>query len=185
MKPHNLIALLGLTTSFASWAINFAPGDTIPAAAVKSHGEVLLNSDDISYQSWDTQQMLGKTRVIQAIAGRSAAKALNKPLMEAITASQFPAGQYQTTTIINQDDAMWGTGGFVKSSAEDSKVDFPHSSIVLDENGAVAKAWELETENSMIAVQNPEGQILWVKEGALSDEEIQQVLALIKENLQQ
>lgn len=59
--------------------------------------------------------------------------------MAAITAAKFPAESYQTTTIINQDDAIWGTSSFVKSSAQDSKKEFPWSSMVLDEFGLVAK----------------------------------------------
>ena len=44
--------------------------------------------------------MLGKVRVIQAIAGRSSAKELNAPMMTAITAAKFPEDSYQTTSII-------------------------------------------------------------------------------------
>ncbi|GAM62478.1 protein ytfJ precursor [Vibrio ishigakensis] len=127
--------------------------------------------------------MVGKTRVIQAIAGRSAAKALNKPMIDAIIEADFPQDKYQTTTIVNQDDSVWGTGSFVKSSAEDSKREFPHSSIVLDEDGAVAKAWDLEPKTSMIAVQDKDGNILWAKEGELTSTEVQQVITLLKENL--
>ena len=103
--------------------------------------------------------------------------------MAAITAAQFPADDYQTTTIINQDDAIWGTGSFVKSSAQDSKTDFPWSSMVLDENGVVADSWDLKSESSAIIVQDKQGKILFVKEGVLTAEEIQQVLKLIAQNL--
>ena len=39
----------------------------------------------------------------------------------AIKAAKLPHDKYQTVTIINSNDAIWGTSGFVKSSAEDSK----------------------------------------------------------------
>ena len=103
--------------------------------------------------------------------------------MSAITAAKFPAESYQTTSIINQDDAIWGTGSFVKSSAEDSKKEFPWSSMVLDEEGVVAGAWELQEESSAIVVQDKQGNVLFVKEGALNNDEIQQVLTLIKDNI--
>ena len=54
---------------------------------------------------------------------------------------------------------------------------------MLDENGAVAKAWDLEPKTSLIAVQDKNGNILWAKEGELTAEEIQQVITLVKENL--
>ena len=74
--------------------------------------------------------------------------------MAAITASKFSEDSYQTTTIINQDDAIWGTGSFVKSSAESSKEEFPWSSMVLDEDGTVASSWALKEESSAIIVQD-------------------------------
>lgn len=129
--------------------------------------------------------MLGKVHVIQAIAGRSKAKEMNAPLMSAITAAHFPEDQYQTTTVINQEDTIWGgTGTFVKSSAEDSKKTFSWSSMVLDKNGVLATTWDLQQESSAIIVQNKQGEILFVKEGgALTQDEVTHVIELIKQNI--
>ncbi len=117
------------------------------------------------------------------MAGRSSAKQMNQPLMDAIGAAKFPKDKYQTTTIVNQDDAMWGTGSMVKSSAEDSKKEFPWSSIVVDEHGAVAKAWHLKEQSSAIVVLNKDGQILFEHQGALDKAQIKQVIDLVKSNL--
>lgn len=46
-------------------------------------------------------------------------------MIEAIKKARLPHDSYQTVTIINSNDAIWGTSGFVKSSAEDSKKEFP------------------------------------------------------------
>lgn len=116
--PSVLSLLLALAPSH-----NLSVGQTTPSVSIDTYGEMTLQGDDVAYQPWATQQMLGKVRVIQAIAGRSKAKEMNAPLMSAITAAHFPEDQYQTTTVINQEDAIWGTGTFVKSSAEDSKKD--------------------------------------------------------------
>ncbi|MCG7491499.1 YtfJ family protein [Vibrio sp. Of14-4] len=182
MKIKTLVAL-AVACSFTASAHKIKIDQTLPLVEVKNYGEILVKGDDISYQEWSSQDMLGKVRVIQAIAGRSSSKALNQPLMAAITDSKFTQDSYQTTSIINQDDAIWGTGSFVKSSAEDSKKDFPWSSMVLDEDGKVAGAWDLQEESSAIIVQDKQGKVLFVKEGALNQSEIEQVLALIKDNI--
>lgn len=75
MKLKHLIAAVGVTLSFSSWAVNFTAGDKAPEVKVETYGEILVKQDDIAYQNWDSATMAGKTRVIQAIAGRSAAKA--------------------------------------------------------------------------------------------------------------
>lgn len=183
MNKKTLLTLILACSPMLASAHNLTVGKTVPNIAVSSYGEIVLNGDDTAYQTWNNEQLLGKVRVIHAIAGRSSSKKMNSPLMAALTAAKFPTDSYQTTTIINQDDAIWGTGSFVKSSAEESKQEFPWSSMVLDENGSVANAWELAEESSAIIVQDKQGKILFAHEGALDDTQVQQVLGLIKASL--
>ncbi|MBV7298881.1 YtfJ family protein [Enterovibrio paralichthyis] len=179
MRRIKTLALAtALISTFAS-ANNITNGQALPEVSVEKYGELILNGDKIAYQAWDTDLLPGKVRVIQAIAGRSSAKEMNAPLMDAILAANPPRDKYQTTTIINQDDAIWGTGGFVKSSAEDSKKEFSWSSLVLDADGRAANAWNLKEESSAIIVLNKDGKAQFVKEGALSQDEIAQVIDLI------
>ncbi|EEX38206.1 protein YtfJ precursor [Vibrio metschnikovii CIP 69.14] len=104
--------------------------------------------------------------------------------MTALTAAEFPRDVYQTTTIINQNDAVWGTGSFVKSSAQSSKTDFPWSSIVLDQAGIVAQSWQLQNRSSAIIVLDKQGIVQFVQEGALNDDAIQNLLSLIQQQLE-
>lgn len=183
MKIKSLSVLLLCASPMLSFAHNISLNNALPNVSVSKHGELFVDNKDIVYKEWATNQLPNKVRVIQAIAGRKSAKKMNAELMTAITASKFAEDNYQTTTIINQDDAMWGTGSFVKSSAEDSKAEFPWSSIVLDKNGSVAKAWQLKEESSAIIVLDKMGNVLFVKEGALEQSEIEKVIGLISASL--
>lgn len=183
MKTKTLLPLLLALMPGLSLANNVLIGETLPAVKVGAYGEIVMQGEGVAFQPWTSQQMLGKVRVIQAIAGRSSAKEMNAPLMSAITAAKFPEESYQTTTIINQDDAIWGTGSFVKSSAQEIKQAFPWSSMVLDESGVVAKAWELKPESSAIIVQDKQGKVLFAKEGPLEQQEVTQVIELIKQSI--
>lgn len=174
---------LSLAVSCSAFAANVKVGQSLPSVTVSKAGEMMVQNDAITYQTWASESMQGKVRVIQAIAGRSGAKAMNEPLTTAITAAKFDPANYQTTTIVNQSDSIWGTGSFVKSSAESSKKEFSWSSVVLDENGVAAKVWALAPENSAIIVQDKAGKVLYFKEGKLSDSEIEQVLNLVKAQL--
>ncbi len=174
------ILLISMLPSVAL-ANNLTIGKNVPQVDVQSHGELIIQDKDIVYQAWRSSMMLGKVRVIQAMAGRSSAKKLNAPLMTAITAKKFPASDYQTTTIINQDDSIWGTGGFVLSKAEDSKLEFSWSSLIVDEDGVVAKVWQLQESSSAIIVQDKTGNILFIQEGSLNENEIATVLTLIEQ----
>lgn len=183
MKKITLLTLAACLLPTLGFAHNITLNKTVPTVSIDNYGEIFFEDSATTYQPWDSEQLKGKVRVLQAIAGRSSAKAMNTELMSAITLEKFPETQYQTTTIINQDDSIWGTGGFVKSSAEESKEEFSWSSMVLDENGTAAKTWDLQPESSAIIVQNKEGNVLFVKEGKLTSDEIKQVISLIHAQL--
>ena len=184
MNKKPMIALLAaaLLPGMVS-AHNIQLGQKTPSVSVADKGEIVLSNDKIAYQEWDNSALIGKVRVIQAIAGRSAAKEMNAEFIEAIKVAQLPNENYQTTTIINQDDSIWGTGGFVKSSAEDSKRDFSWSSMVLDASGSVQSAWDLQKESSAIIVLDKQGNVLFIKEGKLTSTEVKQAITLVKENI--
>lgn len=161
-------------------ASNILTNQEVPAVSVTDKGELILNNEDkLDYQPWKSQQLVGKVRTVQHIAGRSSSKELNTPLIEAIKQAKLPHDTYQTTTIINTDDAIFGTGVFVKNSVEDSKKEFPYSQFIVDSDGVVKSAWELSPENSAIIILNKQGKVLFFKEGALSQQEVDKVLGLL------
>lgn len=184
MKYKRLIGLLlSLAPSFC-FSHNITLAHPLPNVTVVNQGELLLKNNTIHYQTWHSKALTGKMRIVVAMAGRSKAKALNAPLIDAITKQQFSENSYQTTTIINQNDALWGTGSFVESATEESKRTFPWSSIVLDKKGIVQKAWGLEKESSAVFVLDHKGNVLYVKDGQLTTKEINTVINLIKHQLE-
>lgn len=177
-----LICLLGLSS--AASASNILSNQTVKPISVTDKGELILtNEGKLNYQPWTSQQLEGKVRTIQHIAGRSAAKELNAPLIEAIKQAKLPHDTYQTTTIINTDDAVFGTGVFVKNSVEDSKKEFPYSQFIVDSDGVVKDAWSLSPENSAIIILNKKGKVLFFKEGSLTPPEINKVIGLLVSEL--
>ncbi|MCZ4060107.1 YtfJ family protein [Pantoea sp. LMR881] len=185
-----IISTVMVTTLMIS-VCNFAQaddlhqGERVPAVGVNDKGELVWQHNEFSYKNWNSAQLSGKVRVIQHIAGRSSAKEKNAALIEAIKAAQFPHDRYQTTTIVNTDDAIPGTGMFVRSSIQTNKQHYPWSQFVVDNKGNVQKAWQLERASSAIVVLDKNGRVRFIKDGALSQEEVQQVMSLIASLLKQ
>lgn len=181
------IALFSLCSLLAlpCMAHNLTFNSTLPPIGVADKGELLHQNQLFSYQNWNSAQLTGKVRVIQHIAGRTAAKEMNDPLISAIKAANLAREYYQTTTIVNTDDAIIGTGPFVRSSLEESKKAFPWSQFIVDSNGNVRKAWQLEPKSSAIVVLDKRGQVRYVKDGALSAQEVQQVMSLLPQLLKE
>ena len=122
----------------------------------------------------------GKVHIIQAMAGRIASKKINAKVVDAIIAANLPKKTYQTTSILNQDDALIGTGSLVKSSLEDSKKEFPHSAMILDSDGIAAKTWQLKDKSSAIILLDKQGIVRFVKDGKLTDNEVQVLISKTK-----
>ncbi|WP_313655305.1 YtfJ family protein [Pantoea sp.] len=151
----------------------------VPAVGVNDKGELILQQEKFSYKNWNSAQLSGKVRVIQHIAGRSSAKQMNAALIEAIKAAKLPHDRYQTTTIVNTDDAIPGTGMFVRSSIETNKQQYPWSQFIVDSKGDVQRAWQLQPGSSAIVVLDKQGKVKFVKDGALTQDEVTQVIALL------
>lgn len=166
---------------FANVALahNIQLNGSLPAVSVAEDGEMIAKGKEIQYKNWNSASLAGKVRVVFHIAGRSAVKAKNEALMNAIRSAGFDRSKYQTTTIINADDAIVGTGVFVKNSAENGKLENAHSQVVLDQNSSVKNAWKLKEKESFVAVLDKNGKVQFVSEGKLSPAQIQQVLGLV------
>ncbi|MGK9175860.1 YtfJ family protein [Yokenella regensburgei] len=183
MTLRNILAATCLLMPLLAHAQNFETGQRVPPVGVADRGELILDNSKFSYKAWNSAQLPGKVRVVQHIAGRTSAKEKNAALIEAIKSASLPHDRYQTTTIINTDDAIPGSAMFVRSSIESNKKLYPWSQFVVDSDGMVRKAWQLEEESSAVVVLDKEGKIQYAKDGSLSQAEVQQVVALLQKLL--
>lgn len=183
MKTSCLLVISLLLAPILAYSHNFQLQQRVPPTGVSDKGELVYLNSQFSYKTWNSAQLNGKVRVVQHIAGRTSAKEMNTPLIDAIKAAKLPHAYYQTTTIINTDDAIIGTALFVRNSIEDSKKEFPWSQFIVDSNGIVQKTWGLEAKGSAIVVLDKEGKAQFAKDGALTPQEVVQVMALLHQLL--
>lgn len=183
MKKSSMLIISLLLAPILASAHNFQLQQRVAPIGVSDKGELDYANDKFSYKAWNSAQLSGKVRVIQHIAGRTSAKELNDGLIEAIKAAKLPHDRYQTTTIVNTDDAIIGTAIFVRNSIEDSKKEFPWSQFIVDSNGIVKKAWDLQPKGSAVVVLDRAGKIQFAKDGALTPQEVQQVMEMLHQLL--
>lgn len=179
MTLRKILAASLLLLPLIASAHNFVDGQRVAPVGIADRGELILDNDKFSYKNWNSSQLAGKVRVVQHIAGRTAAKEKNATLIEAIKAAKLPHDRYQTTTIVNTDDAIPGSGMFVRSNIESNKQLYPWSQFIVDSDGLARKAWQLQEESSAIVVLDKDGRVQWAKDGALTQDEVQQVVALL------
>lgn len=184
--PKLLITLL--TTAFLvttlpgkpalAGAASVAVGERLPDLSIDEEGELILQGDDVSYRPWSYPQQPGKVHIVQYMAATKSAGDMNKPFRDRFD-TDLPKNTFRTTTILNLDDAIWGTGGFVVSQLKSNKLKYPQAVMVLDKDGAGITQWELQNDNAAVVVVDQQGIVRYIKQGKMSDQEIESTLQLI------
>lgn len=175
-----LLTLVLLLLPLAASAHNFVYGQLVAPVAIDDRGELILREGEFSYQNWNSGELAGKVRVVQYIAGRTSAKKKNSLLITAVKEAQFPEDRFQPTTIVNTDDAIPGSGFFVRGKIEKNKRNYPWAQFVVDSEGIGRKTWQLPEESSTILVLDRQGRVRWAKDGSLSPTEVSDVIGLVQ-----
>lgn len=181
---NKILAAIALSlTSFVALSHNLTLGENLPQVIIADKGHVDLIAGEFEYRQWSTVELQNKIILVQHIAGRTSAKELNEPMIEAVKKSYFPLEKYNTATLVNLDDAIWGTGAIVASQLKSNKEEFPDAIFVLDEEGDIRNRWGLTEESSAIIVLDQTGKILYVKDGEMNPTEIDTVIGIINANI--
>lgn len=163
-----------------------AGGILVPRCKVVN-GRMVLEQKELTRRPWHSKETEGRIETVYHLAARMGIDDLNKPFIDALIAAKLPEftpdGAYKTTTVLNLDDALWGTTGLGRSRLEGSQRDFPHAFHVLDEKGVARAAWDLKSKSSAVIVLDRDGTVLFFKEGKLNAEEISRALGIIRGKL--
>ncbi len=171
--------------AFADTAPKIKTGVPLPEVTVKGDelGELELKKDDVIFKKWNSKSLKGKVRTVYHLAARMGIDDINKAYVDALEANDFPSSSYQTVTILNLGDALWGTGGFARSEFSKNKKKYPDSGFVLDDENTVRDKWGLKEEGSAIILIDKDGNVLAHKDGKLTPAEVNQFMQMIKDRL--
>jgi YtfJ family uncharacterized protein len=181
MLIRTIVLLASLAAPLAQ-ASGVVPGNRLPDLGIAEKGELVLNGDEVGYRAWDYPQQPGKVHVLQYMAATRSASNINMPFTDRVK-TDLPQGAFLSTTILNLDEAMWGTAGLVVSELKSNKKEFPNAVLVADEDGIGLKTWQLEKDSSAVIVTDPQGVVRYFKQGAMSAAEIESTLALVLQYL--
>lgn len=197
IRSGMLLALILFAAAPATiYAANLTVGEPVPQASIEKDGMLVPEYDvvegkmvykegtAIGYHPWSTDELKGKIRTVYHLASRLGMDNINKDYIDGIIAAKLdeklPDSLYKTTTVLNLNDALWGTSSLAHSRMESSQKEFAYAEYVMDANGDLAAAWGLEPKNSAIIVVDADGKVLWFKEGKLTPEDIDEAVTLIK-----
>ena len=177
-----LLILFGalLFGGLAQADVPLSVGRPLPTLQVTSPGELHLQDDEsIDYAPWDSTSTVGKPTLIYHLAGTSSASDLNRRFIDRLKTLELPKGSYYFVTIVNLEDAMWGTSGLVQNSVEKRKRRYQRNIFVLDETSIVRNQWGLVPESSAVLLLDASGTLVRFKDGPLTEGEEQEFVQLI------
>ena len=176
---HGLVALTLLPFALAANASTPEVGNPLPAVVIEEKGEITLSEDELNYVAWSSSSNPGKAHVLQYFPGTQSASKIFEPFTDLLR-DNLEMNSYHVTTLINLDEAMWGTTGFVVSEVESKKKEFPLATMVLDKDGTGARAWGLGDKGSVLVVLDQDGVVRYVTHAAMSEEELSQTLQTVR-----
>lgn len=179
---RNLLSLMLVLACGAAGADAPTPESPLPLLSISDRGELQFKNDDFDFAPWRSDSSPSKVHVVQYFGGTMAASETFKPFTDTLQESLTP-GSYHVTTIINLDAAVWGTTGFVVSELKKNKRIHPKATMVLDEEGTGASAWDLGKEGTGLAIMDEQGTVKYFTRHSMSEQEIQTNLELIRSHI--
>lgn len=173
------IALL----SSPAFAAEVTVGEPLAPLSISDPGELLYDGEDFSYTDWELPTAgIGKPHIIQYMAATQGARDQTQAFTDALEAN-LESGTFHVTTVLNLDQALWGTSGFVKRKVRSNKEKYPQSTIVLDEDGLGQALWALAPKDAAVIIMDAGGTVLFFQEGVMDDDEIATTIELLKQHI--
>ncbi|WP_372860714.1 YtfJ family protein [Spongiibacter sp.] len=152
-------------------------GGSLPALNIPSRGELVLTGDKVSYTPWSSATIRsGSPALIFHMAARMSSDATIAPLRTRLESAGYAPGVFQSISVVNLDDALWGTSGMVASELTKNKRAHPEAVLVADDAGRGLAAWNLKSKGVAVILLNAKGEISYLKQGKLSKSDIDTII---------
>ncbi len=156
------------------------PGDPLPTLEVRKPGEILIENGEPRFRPWQSSALGDRLHIVQYMAARMSARNLSKPFTDRLEASGIPYSRYHISTVVDLDDALFGTRGMVLSELEKNKRKYALSTIVADESGRGRELWGLEESSSAVIILDTAGRVLYFHQGKMQEDAVQRALTLVR-----
>ncbi len=149
-------------------------------------GKITISGQDGGLVSnskpWSTTSLKGKTTVLFYVDPDLSE--LTNDVSDALKREQFPKNSLHSVAIINAS-ATWLPNFAIKSHLENKQEEFPSTVYVLDLKKVLVKKWGLEDENTVVLAISKTGKGLFKASGRLSNNQINQLINLLKKDIAQ
>ncbi len=176
----SVILILAVTSAVAQTAPVI--GQTLPALLIDEKGEIDVVNDELVFKPWSSEQLKGHWTLLQYLAARPSADRLNRWALDAITerAEESELRDFRLYNIINVGDVTFGATGFAMNALKSNKQEHPDSPMIADMDYGRAH-WGLQKKSSAILLLDADNQVLFIREGRLSQADVEHIIDLLRQ----
>lgn len=129
---------------------------------------------------WSSDELRGKVHVLFYVDPDE--KDTNDAASEALDKEKFPSEKFQSVAVINMA-ATFMPNFLISASLKEKQKKYPRTLYVRDYKKVLVHEWEIADDSSNVLAFDKEGKTIFRKDGKLTEEEIHQLLRVIRENL--
>jgi len=130
--------------------------------------------------AWDSSSIKDKVYVMFYVDPDE--KDTNEHFSNALKAKHYDRENYGSIAIVNLA-ATWKPNFIIEKLLKSKQEKFPDTIYVKDKNKVLVKAWDVADDSSDILVFSKNGELLFYKAGAMSEDDMQKVFKIIEDNL--
>jgi predicted transcriptional regulator len=130
--------------------------------------------------AWDSSSIKDKSIVLFYIDPDE--KDTNAHFSKALKEKKYDSTKFGSIAIVNLA-ATWKPNFVIEGILKTKQKEFPKTIYVKDKNSILVNEWDVQDNASNILLFSKSGKLLFYKSGAMSEEEILQVLRLIEKDL--
>jgi predicted transcriptional regulator len=131
--------------------------------------------------AWSSTEIKGKAYTLWYVDPDEAD--MNDHVSDRLSKEDFPEGKLGSIAIINMAAAPWKPNFAIESALKDSQEEFPSTIYIKDFKKVLVKEWNLEDHSCDIILFDQTGKVVFSKDGKFSQEDVEQLVAAIKEIL--
>ena len=130
--------------------------------------------------AWSSEMLQDKVHVLFYVDPDE--KDTNNALTNALKAKEFDRAHYASVAIVNMA-ATWLPDFAIASKLEDKQKKFPDTIYVKDLNKILVQEWEIADDSSNVLLFDKKGNLIYLHEGKLEQNQIDTVISLIEERI--
>lgn len=143
-------------------------GQPLAAVTIDRGGEIIVGVQGVQVRPWHTATLTGQVQLIIHVAGRLTAKHQLGDLIAQLSRTPFTPQAVHFITLVNTNDALFGSAPFVERSIISSKKDSPNDSFIIDRSGIAAHRWQLQPESAAIIILDRQEKVVFFHQGQLN-----------------